>query len=104
LASQPSTKQTRQLLSVAQDYAPVHHAYHQVSWPIDVPAIVIVSAKTPFDTSPPDAQLWRDAQAAFVSHAPNRQLIVADNSSHDIPLDRPDLVVKSITAMVAEVG
>jgi pimeloyl-ACP methyl ester carboxylesterase len=104
LASQPSTKQTRQLLSVAEDYAPMHHAYHQVSWPQNVPATVIVSAKTPFETSPQDAQLWRDAQASFASAAPNRQLIVADGSSHDIPLDRPDVVIKAIDDMLAAVG
>ncbi|MBS2537176.1 alpha/beta hydrolase [Catenulispora sp. NF23] len=104
LAKQPSTRQTRQLLAVAQDYGPAHQAYHQMTWPQDVPAIAIESAKTPFDTSPADARLWRDAQAAFVSHAANRRLVVAANSSHDVPIDRPDVVVKAIQDMIAEVG
>jgi pimeloyl-ACP methyl ester carboxylesterase len=100
LASQPSTKQNRQLLSIAQDYAPMHHAYHETSWPSDIPTVVIASAKTPFETSPPDAQLWRDAQASFAGAAPNRHLIVADNSSHDVPLDRPDVVVTAIQELI----
>jgi pimeloyl-ACP methyl ester carboxylesterase len=103
VAKQPSTKQTRQLLAVAQDYGPAHQAYHQTTWPQDVPAIAIVSAKTPFDTSPPDAQAWRDAQAAFVGHAADRRLVVAAGSSHDVPIDRPDVVVKAVQDMVAEV-
>lgn len=104
LAKAPSTKQTRQLLAVAQNYGPAHQAYHQMTWPQDVPAIVVASAKTPFDTSPADAQLWRDAQAAFAAHAPNRQLVTAAGSSHDVPLDRPDVVIKAVQDMIAEVN
>jgi pimeloyl-ACP methyl ester carboxylesterase len=104
LASQPPTKQNRQLLSVAQNYAPMHQAYHKVSWPRDVPAVVIVSAKTPFEGSPPDAQAWRDAQAAFAGEAPNRRLVVAQNSSHDVPVDRPDTVLDAVDAMLTQAG
>lgn len=104
LAKAPSTKQTRQLLAVAQNYGPAHQAYHQMTWPQEVPAIVVASAKTPFDTSPADAQLWRDAQAAFAAHAPNRQLVTAAGSSHDVPLDRPDVVIKAVQDMIAEVN
>jgi pimeloyl-ACP methyl ester carboxylesterase len=103
LRKQPSTKQTRQLLAVAAGYEAMHRAYHQISWPDDVPATVIVSAKTPFDT-PDDAQLWRDAQAQFAGAAPNRTLVVAANSSHDIPLDRPDVVVNAIDEMAKKLG
>ncbi|MFC0435774.1 alpha/beta fold hydrolase [Kutzneria buriramensis] len=98
LKKQPSTKQTRQLLAVASDYGDVHRAYHQLSWPTSIPATVIVSAKTPFDT-PDDAQLWRDAQAHFAAAAPNRNLVVAQNSSHDIPVDRPDVVITAAEDM-----
>lgn len=102
LRNQPSTKANRQLLAVAADYVPMHTAYHQVSWPRNVPAIVIASAKTPFDTSPVDAQRWRDAQAAFAADAPNRTLVTAAGSSHDVPIDRPDVVVDSIEKMIAK--
>jgi pimeloyl-ACP methyl ester carboxylesterase len=103
LKKQPSTKQTRQLLAVAANYGDMHRAYHQVSWPDTVPATVIVSAKTPFDT-PADAQLWREAQATFAAAAANRQLVTAENSSHDIPIDRPDVVIKAVDAMAHKLG
>ena len=103
LKKQPSTKETRQLLAVAADYGPMHRAYHQTSWPAATPATVIESAKTPFDT-PEDAQLWRDAQAHFAEAAPNRYLVVAENSSHDIPIDRPDVVTDAIDGMAKRLG
>jgi pimeloyl-ACP methyl ester carboxylesterase len=99
LKGRPTTKADRQLLAVAADYVPAHRAYHRISWPTSVPATVIVSAQTPFPASAPDAQAWRTAQAEFAAAAPDRQLVTAAHSSHDIPLDRPDIVEAQIEAM-----
>ncbi|HEY3502071.1 MAG TPA: hypothetical protein VGN37_04675 [Actinocatenispora sp.] len=103
LKDQPSTKQTRQLQATAADYGPMHRAYHTVSWPQSIPASAIVSATTPFET-PEDAQLWRDAQKQFVDAAPNRDLITAERSSHDIAGDRPDVIVGAVEKMLKTVG
>jgi pimeloyl-ACP methyl ester carboxylesterase len=100
LKAQSLTKADRQLLAVAPGYVVDQRAYHQTTWPAGVPATVIVSSQTPFPTSPPDAQAWRTAQAQFAQAASNRQLVVAAHSSHDIPLDRPDIVEAQIEAMV----
>ncbi|MGW2250983.1 alpha/beta fold hydrolase [Kitasatospora sp. NPDC001660] len=102
LKGQPLTPATRQLLDEADDYGPVHLAYHGMSWPAAVPATAIVSATTPFPTAD-DAQLWRQAQQEFVNAAPNRHLVVADHSSHDIPVDRPDVVITAVEDMVNQV-
>ena len=104
LKRQPSTKQTRQLLATAANYGPMHHAYHQISWPDSIPATIIVSQKTPFDGSTEDAQRWRDAAAEFAKAGSNRQLVTAAASSHDVPIDRPDLVLDEIEKMAAAHG
>lgn len=103
LKDQPSTQQTRQLLATADGYGPMHRAYHQVSWPQSVPATAIVSEKTPFET-PEDAQLWRNAQQEFVKGAPNRDLVTAAKSSHDIAGDRPDVIVTAVGQMLKTAG
>lgn len=103
LKDQPSTQQTRQLLATADGYGPMHRAYHQVSWPQSVPATAIVSEKTPFET-PEDAHLWRNAQQEFVKGAPNRDLVTAAKSSHDIAGDRPDVIVTAVGQMLKTAG
>lgn len=103
LKDKPSTKQSRQLLALATNYGPVHRAYHKVTWPGSIPAIVMVSEKTPFDV-PPLAKLWKAAQSEFADAASNRRLVVAAGSSHNIPADRPELVVKTIVEMAKMVG
>ncbi|MEU3983742.1 alpha/beta hydrolase [Streptomyces sp. NPDC026672] len=97
----PSNPQNMQLISTAESYVPMHKAYHQIAWPDAVPATVIVSEKTPFDGSPEDAQRWRDAAATFVRQGPNRTLVTAEGSSHDVPKDRPALVLKEIEKMAS---
>ena len=102
LLGQPSTKETRQLLAVLSNYGPAHRAYHKLSWPQGIPVTAIVSSKTPFDT-PDEAQMWRDAQTRFTRAAPNRRLVVAENSSHDIAVDRPDVIATAVDNMVKTV-
>ncbi|WP_328914208.1 MULTISPECIES: alpha/beta fold hydrolase [unclassified Streptomyces] len=104
LKGHPVTKADRQLLAVAPNYTQDQHAYHRMTWPTGVPATVIVSEETPFPTSAPDAKAWRTAQAEFAEAAPNRHLVTAAHSSHDIPVDRPDLVEAQIEAMANTVG
>ncbi|GAA1311951.1 alpha/beta fold hydrolase [Pseudonocardia xinjiangensis] len=101
LMKQPSTKENRQLIGTAEDFGPTHQAYHKVSWPDSVPVTVIVAEKTPFDGSAQDAQRWRDAAATFVAAGPGRTLVTAQGSSHDVPKDKPALVLNEIEQMAA---
>ncbi|MFI5845911.1 alpha/beta fold hydrolase [Catenuloplanes sp. NPDC051500] len=99
LKAQPSTKRTRQLLATAENFGPAHLAYHELTWPDSVPTTVIVSERTPFEDSPEDAQRWRDAAAAFVKAGPDRTLVTATGTSHDVPKDAPALVLAEIEKM-----
>jgi pimeloyl-ACP methyl ester carboxylesterase len=96
----PPTNASRQLLAVAASFTETARAFHQTSWPLSVPVTVIVSETTPFE-APRDAQAWRDAHRQFAARAANRQLVVADKSSHDVAHDRPDVIAKAIADMIA---
>ncbi|MCX4851416.1 alpha/beta fold hydrolase [Streptomyces sp. NBC_00893] len=97
----PDKPENRQIISTAEGFAPAHKAFHDVTWPDAVPVAVIVSEKTPLDGSPVDAQRWRDAAASFAQDGPNRTLVTAKGSSHEVPKDRPDLVLMEIEDMAA---
>jgi pimeloyl-ACP methyl ester carboxylesterase len=96
----PPTNASRQLLAVADSFPETSHAFHKTSWPPSVPVIVIVSETTPFET-PEDAQAWRDSHREFAARAENRQLRVAEKSSHDVAHDRPDVILRAITDTIA---
>ncbi|WP_328443875.1 alpha/beta hydrolase [Streptomyces sp. NBC_00386] len=97
----PEKPENRQLISTAEGFAAAHKAFHEVTWPNSVPATVLVSEKTPFEGSPEDAQRWRDAAASFAQEAPNRTLVTAKGTSHEVPTERPDVVLKAVEDMFA---
>jgi pimeloyl-ACP methyl ester carboxylesterase len=96
----PPTNASRQLLAVSDSFPETSRAFHRTSWPASVPIIVIVSETTPFET-PEDAQAWRDSHREFAARADNRQLLVAENSSHDVAHDRPDVILKAVADTIA---
>lgn len=103
LTSAPATRESRQLLSVAESWVPVHTAFHAVTWPQDIPVGVIVAEDTPMPPESVDAQNWRDAAQTFVDQATNRHLVTAEGSSHDVAVDDPELVTQEIEDMFREV-
>jgi pimeloyl-ACP methyl ester carboxylesterase len=103
LKSAPSTKANRQLLAYAASFAETSRAFHEMSWPATVPVVVIVSGTSPFGT-PQDASLWRRAQSQFAKGAPNRQLVIAGGSSHDVVHDRPAVIVTAVRDVISRAG
>jgi pimeloyl-ACP methyl ester carboxylesterase len=103
LKSAPPTPANRQLLAYAQSFAETSRVFHEMSWPATVPIVVIVSGTSPFGT-PEDASLWKQAQSQFAKGAPNRQLVVADGSSHDVVHDRPAIIVTAVRDVISRAG
>jgi pimeloyl-ACP methyl ester carboxylesterase len=100
IKSAPPTKAGRQLLALSESFLETSHEFHGETWPASVPVTVIVSEKTPFETAG-DAQWWRDAHAQFAKRAPNRRLVTATGSSHDVAHDRPDAIIEAILDLAA---
>jgi pimeloyl-ACP methyl ester carboxylesterase len=94
-------KKTRTLEAITEVYVETSHAFHKAVWPTSIPCEVIVSEGTPF---PPgmklDSERWTQAHTEFASKAPNRTLIVAKGSSHDIAHDHPEVILDAVGKMV----
>ena len=43
---------------------------------------------------------WHASHEAIVAAAPKRRLVVAENSGHQIELDRPDTVIDAVVSLV----
>jgi pimeloyl-ACP methyl ester carboxylesterase len=98
--SAPPSQEGRQLLALSLSFRETSQAFHRVTWPSAVPAIVIVAEQTPFEAAA-DKQWWKDAHQQFVNGANNRKLVVAERSSHDVAHDRPDLIIQAVAELVA---
>ena len=66
-----------------------------------LPIIDIAAEKGQSD--PESAKVWRSAQLAFTTGHAARSFVLAEGSSHKVMVDKPDLVVDSILAMLKRV-
>jgi pimeloyl-ACP methyl ester carboxylesterase len=58
------------------------------------PAVVRSITTTPYGAGALDA--WSAVAVALVGHASSAQLITVDHASHNIQVDRPDVVVDEV--------
>jgi pimeloyl-ACP methyl ester carboxylesterase len=96
----PPSKSGRQLLALSESFVETSREFHRATWPASVPVIVIVAEKPPFE-DPADAQWWKDSHAQFAKRAPNRRLVNATGSSHDVARDRPEAIFSAISEIAA---
>lgn len=96
----PPSKPGRQLLALSESFVETSREFHRASWPASVPVVVIVAQRPPFE-DPADAQWWKDSHAQFAKRAPNRRLVDATGSSHDVAHDRPDVIFSAIAEVAA---
>lgn len=60
-----------------------------------IPILDIMAEQGPFD-SKEENDRFKSAQRSFISTRPNASLVYAKGSSHNIPQDKPDLVISEI--------
>ena len=66
--------------------------------------IVIITAGQAWWRKPDIDRAWRDSHQAIASAAPNRRLIVAEGSDHDVPEKRPETIVQAVRSLTAQLA
>jgi pimeloyl-ACP methyl ester carboxylesterase len=70
--------------------------------PRNTPVIVIAAGK-PWWPTQKQSDAYRAGQEAIVAGASNRSLVVAEGSAHNIPGERPDIVVSAIEGLIDKI-
>jgi hypothetical protein len=65
--------------------------------------ITILSAGKEWWPFPQWNRWWRNSHQSIVNAAQNRILIKAEGSAHNIPKDRPDMIVEAIIKMIKKI-
>ena len=71
---------------------------------ISAPMVVITSSRSMWNNREREDRAWRASHEAIVAAAPKRRLVVAENSSHQIELDRPDTVIEAVVSLLENRG
>jgi pimeloyl-ACP methyl ester carboxylesterase len=67
---------------------------------IRAPMVVITSSRSMWNNREREDRAWRASHEAIVAAAPKRRLVVAENSGHQIALDRPDTIIDAVVSLV----
>ena len=67
---------------------------------ISAPMVVITSSRPMWNNHEREDRAWRASHEAIVAAAPKRRLVVAENSGHQIALDRPDTIIDAVVSLV----
>jgi pimeloyl-ACP methyl ester carboxylesterase len=73
------------------------------SFPRDVPMVVITAGKPWWPTEERN-KLFRASHEGIVRNNPQRTLVIAEGSGHNVTAERPDVVLSAITNVVARAG
>ena len=66
----------------------------------ELPLAVISSGKPPFDLGESYTKVWLEMQAELAALSKNGTQRVVEDSGHFIQIERPDVVVEEVLAMV----
>jgi pimeloyl-ACP methyl ester carboxylesterase len=66
---------------------------------IRAPMVVITSGKSMWRRETED-KAWRSAHEAIAAAAPGRRFVVAENSGHDVAIDRPDTIIDAVMSIL----
>lgn len=69
---------------------------------LEIP-IVLLTAGEPWWGPEEIDRAWRWSHEVIASRSPDRELVVAEGSDHDVPKERPDLIVDAVTRVMATV-
>jgi len=67
---------------------------------IRAPMVVITSSRSMWNNRVREDRAWRASHEAIAAAAPKRRLVVAENSGHQVALDRPDIVIDAIVSLM----
>lgn len=101
--AQPANAREQAIKRLVDSFEPALAGAIRAEPLLSVP-IVVISAGEPIWPEEHANVAWRASHESLVAGWPQRRLIVAEASDHDVPAERPDLIVEAVAAFVTPPG
>lgn len=69
---------------------------------LTIPIVVLTAGEPWWDDQAID-QAWRRSHELITVRSSDRELVVAEGSDHDVPEERPDLIVEAVSQILAKI-
>lgn len=97
----PATDRERTLVRMTRTFDRLLHRVGKAEPELDLPMTVITAGEPWWGPDSIDAA-WRASHEATAAARPNRRLVIAAGSDHDVPMKRADLVLAAVLGLMEE--
>jgi len=99
--TEPRNDRERAIARLVNTFDTVLNSARVAEPKIRAPMVVITSSRSMWNNREREDRAWRASHEAIVAAAPKRRLVVAENSGHQIALDRPDTIIDAVISLMA---
>lgn len=100
--AEPANDRERLIVRMRNTFEALRARVAEIEPDLEIPIVVVSAGEAWWDREEID-RAWRESHEAIVAERPNRRLIVAEESDHDVPEERPDAVIDAVTELLEEV-
>lgn len=98
--TEPKNDRERAVARLVNTFDTLLNAARVAEPKIRAPMVVITSSRSMWNNREREDRAWRASHEAIVAAAPKRRLVVAENSGHQVALDRPDTISGAVVSLV----
>ena len=95
----PKNDTERAIARLVNTFPVILNAARDAEPRIRAPMVVLTSGKPMWKRETED-KAWRAGHVAIAGAAPTRRLVVAENSGHDVAIDRPDTIIDAVMSIL----
>ena len=98
----PENDRERVIVRMNRTFADLTARTAEIEPDLAIPIIVLTASEACWGSEEID-QAWRRSHGIIAGRSSNRELVVAEGSDHDVPEERPDLIVEAVSRILAKI-
>jgi pimeloyl-ACP methyl ester carboxylesterase len=97
--TEPRNDRERAIARLVNTFDTLLNAARVAEPKVRAPIVVITSSRSMWNNRERENRAWRASHEAIAAAGPERRLILAENSGHQIALDRPDTIADAVVSL-----
>lgn len=100
--AEPANDRERVIVRMKRTFADLTARTAAIEPGLTIPIVVLTAGEPWWDDQAID-QAWRRSHELITVRSSDRELVVAEGSDHDVPEERPDLIVEAVSQILAKI-
>ena len=97
--AEPGNDRERVVVRMKRTFSDLTARTAEIEPGLAIPIVVLTAGEPWWGTEEID-RAWRRSHEVIAGRSPDRELVIADGSDHDVPEERPDLIVDAVNRLL----